>query len=206
MWFNRFEAVARRRNWCEEARLDNLLPRLQGKAGDFVFSQLAQPILSNYNELVKELNSRFRVIETERTYAARFSQRSQRQDETAEEFAADVKRLYAKAYKFRDDRTRQEDLVRRFLDGLKDSEARFEIEEPSNIDEAVRHAVNFVQTKRRNALDGYGEKKFKRYVRRTSQDSDNEDDRYDIQDEVPEYVMRIPTKRGEDQRKKPQRG
>ena len=209
VWFNRFEAVARRRNWCEEAKLDNLLPRLQGKAGDFVFSQLAQPILSNYNELVKELNSRFRVIETERTYAACFSQRSQRQDETAEEFAADLKRLYAKAYKFRDDRTRQEDLVRRFLDGLKDSEARFEIEfhkEPSNIDEAVRHAVNFVQTKRRNALDGYGGKKFKRYVRRTSQDSDNEDDGYDIQDEVPEYVMRIPTKRGEDQRKKPQRG
>ena len=103
---------------------------------------------------MKELNGRFRVIETERTYAARFSQRNQRQGETAEEFAADLKRLYAKAYKFRDDRTRQEDLVRRFLDGLKRSEARFEIEfhkEPINIDEAVRHAVNFVQTKRRNA-------------------------------------------------------
>ena len=138
--------------------------------------------------MVKELNSRFRVIETERTYAASFSQRSQCKDETAEVFAADLKRLYAKAYKFRDDRTRQEDLVRRFLDGLKGSEARFEIEfnkEPANIDEPVYHAINFVQT-RRNAFEGYWEKKFKRYIRRTNQDSDNEDDKYDIQDE-PDY-------------------
>ena len=32
VWFSRFEAVAERR------RLDNLLPRLQGKAGYFIFS------------------------------------------------------------------------------------------------------------------------------------------------------------------------
>ena len=38
VWFSRFEAVAERRRWDEGAKLDNLLPRLQGKAGDFVFS------------------------------------------------------------------------------------------------------------------------------------------------------------------------
>ena len=69
--------------------------------------------------------------------------------ETGEEFAAELKRLYAKAYSFRDENTRQEDLVRRFLDGLRDSDARFEVEynkEPENIDETVYHAVNFAQT------------------------------------------------------------
>ena len=90
------------------------MPKLQGKAGDFVFSQLSKDTRSCYQELVKELNSRFRVVETEKSFAAKFSQRSQRTDETVEEFAADLKRLYAKAYKNRDCRTKQEDLVRSF--------------------------------------------------------------------------------------------
>ena len=87
-----------------------------------------------------------------RTFAARFSQRTQRQGETAEEFAAELKRLYAKAYNLRGETTRQSDLVWRFLDGLRDSDSRFEVEynkKPVNIQEVVFHVVNFVQLKRR---------------------------------------------------------
>ena len=112
-----------------------------------MFTQLPRSTLSCYSEPIKELNSRFRVVETKRTFALQFSQRTQRQGETAEEFAAELKRLYAKAYSFRGETTRQEDLVRRFLDGLRDSEARFEVEynkKPVNIDDAVYHVVNFV--------------------------------------------------------------
>ena len=36
VWINRFEAIAERRNWSEETKLDSLLPKLQGRAGDFV--------------------------------------------------------------------------------------------------------------------------------------------------------------------------
>ena len=136
--------------------MDNLLPRLQGRAGDFVYNQLSEDTLSCYPELIKELNSRFRVVETEKTFAVKFSQRTQKPNETVEEYAAELKRLYSKAYKFRDTNTRQQDLVRRFLDGLKDDEARFEIDfhkEPVDIDEAVFHAVNFIQSRRRNASD-----------------------------------------------------
>ena len=142
VWVSRFETVAERRGWSDDKKLDNLIPKLQGKAGEFVFTQLPRGTLSCYSELIKELNSRFRVVETKRTFAAQFSKRTQRQGETAEEFAAELKRLYAKAYSFRSEATRQEDLVRRFLDGLRDSDARFEVEynkEPENIDEAVFH-------------------------------------------------------------------
>ena len=66
IWINRFEAVAERKNWDEEKKLDNLLPKLQGKAGDFVFSQLLQSTLATNRELIKELNSRFRVVETKK--------------------------------------------------------------------------------------------------------------------------------------------
>ena len=196
VWVNRFEAVAERRNWDDETRLDHLLPKLQGKAGDFVYTQLPRRTLASYNDLIKELNCRFRVVETKKTYAARFSQRTQKPGETAEEFAAELKRLYAKAYEFRDENTRQEDLVRRFLDGLRDSDARFEIEynkEPDDIDEAVYHAVNFIQTKRRSSDDTYQDRKAKKYARRTSCEGDMiEDTESEGEDEERHHVYRVP--------------
>ena len=82
-----------------------------------------------------------------------------------------MKRLYAKAYKYRNSTTRQEDLVSRFLYELRDNEARFEIEfhkEPEDIDEAVYHAVIFIQTRRRSSHEHYAERKFKTKARRTN--------------------------------------
>ena len=205
VWVNRFEAVAERRNWDGETRLDHLLPKLQGKAGDFVYTQLPRRTLASYNDLIKELNCRFRVVETKKTYAARFSQRTQKPGETAEEFAAELKRLYAKAYEFRDENTRQEDLVRRFLDGLRDSDARFEIEynkEPDDIDEAVYHAVNFIQTKRRSSDDSYQDRKAKKYARRASYEDDNQVEgiESETEDEELHHINRVPTT-GEQKRK-----
>ena len=77
MWINRFETVAEKKHWDEETRVDNLIPRLQGKAGDFVFTQLSRHTLRQCSEHIKELNSLFTVVETTETYAARFSQRNQ---------------------------------------------------------------------------------------------------------------------------------
>ncbi|VDI01477.1 Hypothetical predicted protein [Mytilus galloprovincialis] len=45
VWINRFEAIARRRSWTDEEKLDELLPRIQGEAGDFVFTQLPTGVL-----------------------------------------------------------------------------------------------------------------------------------------------------------------
>ncbi|KAH3859363.1 hypothetical protein DPMN_102082 [Dreissena polymorpha] len=39
VWINRFEIIAERLQWNEEKKLDNLLPKLQGSAGEFVFTQ-----------------------------------------------------------------------------------------------------------------------------------------------------------------------
>ena len=199
VWVSRFEAVAERRQWDDDTKLDNLLPKLQGRAGDFVFTQLPKQTLECYSELVKELNSRFRVVETKRTFAAKFSQRVQRPNETVEEYAADLKRLYSKAHQSRDARTRQEDLVRRFLGGLRDNDARFEIEynkEPEDIDEAVYHAVNFLQTRRRSNPDAFADKKFKKFARRATDeivyDSDGEEYQEDVTDI--DHVYRIPAK------------
>ena len=145
MWINRFEAVALRQEWDNEEKLDEILPKLQGSAGEFVFTQLIQDVLTDYNTLISELDCRFRVIETAKTFAAQFSHRDQKLNETAEEYAAELNRLYDKAHRGRDYQTRKEDLVRRFLDGLKVEEICSEVEyvkDPSDIDEAVYHVVN----------------------------------------------------------------
>ena len=102
-------------------------------------------------------------------------------------------------YKSRDSKTRQEDLVRKFLDGLKDHEARFEIEfnkEPNDIDEAVYHAVNFIQTRRRSTYDRNSERHFKKYTRRANQEIDcqsDDEETAETEEEV-NHAYRIPGK------------
>lgn len=152
IWYNRFTEVARLRHWNEEQRLIELLPRLQGPAGEFVYGQLNAGSRRSYPVLVEELQSRFRVVETTKTYRTLFSNREQNTGESHEGYAAELKRLYDKAYPNRDRETRSEDLLRRFLGGLCDDGARFHIEyikEPIDIDHAVYEAVNFQETRRR---------------------------------------------------------
>ena len=138
--------MADRRRWSEDDRLDEILPRLQGAVGEFVFGQLRREVSANYAQLVSELNSRFRVVVTKKTYGAQFSHRSQKSSESVEEYAAELKRLYDKAHANRDEETRHENLLRKFLDGLYDEKARFQVEyvkEPRDIDEAVYQGVDF---------------------------------------------------------------
>jgi hypothetical protein len=116
VWYNRFNEVAERRRWNNEDKLDELLPLLQGAAGEFVYGQLSHHTRSKYDLLTAELASRYRVVETTRTFAAQFSRRNQTYHESVEEYAADLKHLYAKAFKDRDAETREQDLLRRFLD------------------------------------------------------------------------------------------
>ena len=62
---------------------------------------------------------------------------------------AELKKLYCKAHPHRDVQTRQEDLVRRFFDGLLDDKARIQVEfvkNPTSIDEAVDAVVAYVET------------------------------------------------------------
>ncbi len=56
---------------------------------------------------------------------------------TVQEYAAELKRLYDKAFPQRDRETWREDLLRRFFDGLADKRTRFQVEdvkEPQDID------------------------------------------------------------------------
>lgn len=178
VWINRLEVIAERYQWEEEELIDHLLPKLQGHAGDFVFTQLPRWKLFDYGALKNELDSQFKKIETQRSMASKFSKRDQRNGETAEEYAAELKRLYAKAYQTRDSIIKQEDLVRRFLEGLRDSEARFEVEfhkDPQTIDEAVFQVVRFMQTRQGRDREPYSERKMKKFTRQAYEEEQFDD-------------------------------
>lgn len=97
-------------------------------------------------------------------------------------------------------------MERRFLNGLKDFDARFEVEypkEPEDIDGAVYHVVNFIQTRRRNYSDTYADRKSKKFARRASHVSDMDNSQIEHEEDVDEckYIMRLPAQ-GEAYQKK----
>ena len=168
VWFNRFSDVADRHHWSDSDRLDELLPRIQGDAGEFVYAQLPQEVRRSYTRLTAELDARYRKVESTRSYGAQFSHRDQKPGEAAEEYAAELKRLYDKAYPHRATQTRKEDLLRRFLDGLQDEQTRLQVEfvkEPLDIDTAVYEVVTFQEARRRPRSSEWTERKSKTLTR-----------------------------------------
>ena len=150
VYYNRFQEIADRNGWNNEHCLDELLPKLQGSAGEFVFNQLSAHTRKDYQSLIVELNNRFRVIEHPRTFQMKFSRRDQNPGESIEAYVADLKRLYDKAYPQRAHETRDEDLLRRFLDGVINEKASFHVEYvkgPQRIDEAAFEIINFLEAR-----------------------------------------------------------
>ena len=180
VWFTRFKDIAKRQGWDDEEKLDILLPKLQGEAGSFVYDQLSSKVRNNYKLLKLELKNRFRQVENPKTYSTMFAARRQKANESIESFAADLKRIYDKAYARRDSKTRDEDLLRKFLDGLQDTKAAFHVEfvkDPKNIDTAVDEVINFQEVHKKQA----------RTIRRV--DIMAESAEYLSSDEEPEYMI-----------------
>ena len=178
---NRFNDVARSRGWTAAEKLDELLPRLQGQAGEFVYGQLSTRTRESFKGLSKELECRFRKIETAGTFRTKFSQRRQKVGESIDSYAAELKRLYDKAYPDRDRRTRKEDLLRRFMEGLVDDDARHSVEfvrAPDDIDEAVFEVVNFMDSRRRSSTTEGSRHRQGRVTRVVHDHSDDSDEEY----------------------------
>ncbi|CAC5387406.1 unnamed protein product [Mytilus coruscus] len=77
------------------------------------------------------------------------NRRTQKPNEDTADYAAELKRIYDKAYSNRHAKIRQEDLLQRFLMGLLDNEARIHIEltkDPKTIEEAVQEVITYRET------------------------------------------------------------
>ncbi|CAC5386246.1 unnamed protein product [Mytilus coruscus] len=155
------------------------LKQLQGEAGDFVFDQLNSKTLKNYSKLATELKNRFGVFENKRTYKVQFNRRTQKPNENTVDYAAELKRIYDKAYSNRHAKIRQEDLLQRFLMGLSDNEARIHIEltkDPKTIEEAVQEVITYRETTSETQEGNSGENTKVRQLKKQNNQSSQKSD------------------------------
>ena len=75
-----------------------LLPKLQGAAGEYVFEVLSKRIRSDYKKHVQELDACYHKVESKQNYRRQLTGISQKPGKSEQELAAEIKRLYDKAY------------------------------------------------------------------------------------------------------------
>ncbi len=98
-------------------------------------------MVENYWLLVKELDQRFRLVQSRDTWQQEFYTCHLRSKENIKEFAADVNRLIIKAYPSGlSEEARQDMLIKQVFDGLEDNEARYQVKylmHPRSFQDAV---------------------------------------------------------------------
>ena len=96
-WKEQFEMVASLAGWDERAKLVNLTARLRGQAFGFYRScTLSQR--ASYESLVKELEKRFTPVELPAVQTSLFHDRKQKQGESVDDYAQDLRYLFYQAY------------------------------------------------------------------------------------------------------------
>ena len=156
VWYSRFTTIANLNNWDEPTRLSELVQRLQATAADFVFDEIPQGIIIKFPSLVQELGLRFQSVETNKTFRVQFGKRTQRIGESVEDYSAELKRIYDKAYPVRNPVMRRQLLLQQFLNGLRDKQANFAVEyikEPCAIEEAVHNQVTYTEAQQGHKFD-----------------------------------------------------
>ena len=151
VWFKRYKGIAQRREWTKAMKLDMLLQKMEGDAGEFVYDQLSSKTRKNYKLLTRELHHRFMTVENKETFEARFDNRDKKSSESLEEYVADLRKLYDKGHPHRDHKVREEDILKRLLNGIGDDKAAFHIQRVKNIrsvDKAVAEIISFQEVKK----------------------------------------------------------
>ena len=149
VWFSSFTAVANVNEWNDTTRLSELLQGIRGVAAEFVFDEISPECRSNYRNLVRELDLRFKCVETNKSYRALFSKPTQHFGESVENYASKLKRLYDKAYPGKNPEMRRTLLLQQFMSGLRDRQAKCAVEyfkEPISIEDAVHNVVMYIET------------------------------------------------------------
>lgn len=108
VWFSRFSTVADLNNWNDATRLSELVQSLQGTAADFVFDEIPFETISDFHSPVHELSLRFQAVETNKTFRVQFGKRTQRIGKSVEDYSAELKRIYDKAYPGRNPEMRRQ--------------------------------------------------------------------------------------------------
>ena len=96
-WIEQFEMVAKLYKWSEAAKLVNLITRLHGPAYSFYRACLPEQ-KESYVVLKQELTKRFTPVQMQAIQSELFHDRKQKDGESVDEYAQDLRRLFRKAY------------------------------------------------------------------------------------------------------------
>ena len=96
-WHAQFELMAEACKWSGPAKLIHLTTRLRGQAFAF-YRSCSKQQKSNYTLLVSELTRRFTPVQIPSVQTSLFHECKQKQNETVDVYAQDLKALFYKAY------------------------------------------------------------------------------------------------------------
>ena len=96
-WHAQFELMAEACKWSIPAKLVHLTTRLRGQAFSF-YRSCSKQQKSDYESLVGELTRRFTPVRIPSVQTSLFHERKQKQNESVDMYAQDLKTLFYKAY------------------------------------------------------------------------------------------------------------
>lgn len=96
-WLEQFELIAAACQWSDSTRLVNLVTRLKGQAFAF-YRSCDQQKRSRYSTLVEELKRRFMPVHVQAVQSSLFHDRKQRNGESVDCYAQELRFLFHKAY------------------------------------------------------------------------------------------------------------
>ena len=115
-WIIQFEAIARHQSWTAGERVVRLVSSLTGPAANLLIGMtLGQ--LDSYNFLRTRLSRRYDPPEREEAHRAELRARTRRRNESADEFAENIKNLAQRAYPLADQNMLDNLVVERFREG-----------------------------------------------------------------------------------------
>ena len=115
-WIIQFEAIARHQGWTQGERVVRLVSSLTGPAANLLIGMtLGQ--LDDYNFLRARLSRRYDPPEREEAHRAELRARTRRRNESADEFAENIKNLAQRAYPSADQNMLDNLEVERFREG-----------------------------------------------------------------------------------------
>ena len=115
-WIIQFEAIARHQGWTLGERVVRLVSSLTGPAANLLIGMtLGQ--LDNYNFLRARLSRRYDPPEREEAHRTELRARTRRRNESADDFAENIKNLAQRAYPSADQNMLDNLVVERFREG-----------------------------------------------------------------------------------------
>ena len=122
-WLERLELVANTCHWSDQTKLVNIATRLRGSASRFYRSCPPQQRAS-YSALASALKQRFTPVRLQAVQSSRFHERRQKQTESVDDYAQDLRRLFCRAYSSaeysdRSEAMSQSVLAYQFVSGLR---------------------------------------------------------------------------------------